>query len=161
MNNPDLARQLQQLNRLIERTRVATEDFELQSHWGRYLCIVAAGFLENALQAIYSDFAANSANTAVARYVASRLRSVSNPNAQRFVEVAGLFDPVWRVELEQFLVEDDTSRKEALDSLMKNRYQISHGSDVGITVHRVRDYLERSVEVIEFIECQCAGTPRQ
>ncbi len=158
MHNRDLNRQLQRLNHLIERTGQATDDIELQGHWGRNLCVVAAGFLENALQTVYSDFAESSANAAVARYVDSRLQSVSNPNAQRFVEVAGLFDSDWGAELTEFLTTDDASRKEALDSLMKNRNQISHGADVGISVHRVRDYLKRSVEVIEFIEGQCAGT---
>lgn len=160
MRNPDLTRQLDRLHQLIKRTSVATEDIELQGHWARYLCIVAAGFLENALQTIYTDFATKSANPDVARYVTNRLQLVSNPNAQRFMEVAGQFSPDWRTKLKAYLYEDDASRKETLDSLMKNRNRIAHGADVGVTVARVRDYLARCVEVLEFIEDQCTGTDR-
>ena len=91
MHNPDLTRRLNRLDQLINRTSVATENIELQGHWGRYLCIVAAGFLENALQTIYTDFATKSASPAVARYVTKRLQRVSNPNA------AALYGSGWTV----------------------------------------------------------------
>ena len=159
MRNRDLSRELSRLNDLIKRTTFATEDIELQGHWGRYLCVVAAGFVENGLQTIYSDYAVNSASGPVARYVNSRLESVYNPNAQRFIDVAGSFNVAWR-ELEEFLQKDEGSRKEALDSIMNNRNQIAHGKSVGVTVHRVRDYIDRCVEVLEFIEDQCDGRVR-
>ncbi len=47
--------------------------------------------------------------------------------------------------------------KEAIDSIMANRHRIAHGRDSGITVARVREYLDKSVEVVEFIEAQCQG----
>ena len=161
MRNPELVQQLSRLRQLIKRTGVATQDLELQGHWGRYLCVVTAGFLENGLQKIYSSFAERKASDLVARYVSDRLATVSNPNAQRFVEVAGAFSTSWREELEAYLNADVASRKDALDSIMNNRNQISHGKTVGITVHRVRDYLDRCVEVLEFIEDQCDGKTRK
>ena len=59
--------------------------------------------------------------------------------------------------MEEFLNSDGEIRKNAIDSIMNVRNQIAHGGTTGITVHRVREYLERSVEVIEFIEDQCLG----
>ena len=161
MRNPELTQQLTRLRQLIEQTQVATQDIELQAHWGRYLCVIAAGFLESSLQTIYSRFADNSASPQVARYVSRRLAQVSNPNAQRFIDVAGSFDPTWRNELEEYLNEDVPYRRDALDSIMNNRNQISHGGTVRITVYRVRDYLERCIEVLEFIEDQCDGISRR
>ena len=160
MRNHKLTVQLFRLRQLIDKTGNATQDIELQGHWARYLCVVAAGFLETGLQTIYSDFADRSASVPVARYASGRLSRVSNPNAQRFVDVAGAFSSRWRDELEDYLNADAPSRKDALDSIMNNRNQISHGGTVGITVHRVRDYLDRSVEVLEFIEDQCDGRNR-
>jgi hypothetical protein len=50
MRNRDLARQKQVLDELIAKTRNATGgDVEMQSHWAKYLCVLVAGFLENAL----------------------------------------------------------------------------------------------------------------
>jgi len=55
MKSASLARQLQRLNWLIDTTRRASGDqLELHAHWGRYLCVLVAGFLENAIGEIYS-----------------------------------------------------------------------------------------------------------
>ena len=62
--------------------------------------------------------------------------------------------------MEEYLDEDAPYRRDAIDSIMNNRNQISHGGSVRITVHRVRDYLERCVEVLEFTEDQCDGVNR-
>ena len=157
MRNRELNRELNRLRDLIRSTDLATENIELQGHWGRYLCIVVAGFVENGLQTIYAEYATNSANRPVAQYVSRRLESVYNPNAQRFIEVAGSFNATWREELEEYLRDDDGSRKEALDSIMNNRNQIAHGKSTGISVHMVREYFNRCVDVLEFIEGQCRG----
>ena len=140
---------------MIDRTRDATQDINLQAHWSRYLCVMAAGFLENSLQEIYSDFVWKSSSPYVARYVDARLRRIYNPNAQRFVDTAGNFDRAWGQQLEEFLAESSAVRKNAIDSIMGNRNQIAHGGTSQISVSRVREYLEHSVEVLEFIEDQC------
>jgi len=159
MRNPRLNLRLLQIRELIDRTSAATQDIGLQKHWGRYLCIVVAGFVEIGLQTLYSGFAEQSASEHVARYVSNRLERVTNPNARRFVEVARSFSPRWGDQLEEYLDidTDGGSRKNALDSIMNNRNLIAHGDNVGISIHRVRDYLERAVEVLEFIEDQCDG----
>ena len=50
---------------------------------------------------------------------------------------------------------DEEGRKDAIDSIMANRHLIAHGKNSGISLVRVKDYLEKSIEVIEFIENQC------
>lgn len=156
MQNRELVRQLQQIERLIQHTDIATLDTELQSHWAKYLCVMVAGFLENALQIIYSDFASQTSSRHISRYVSMGLKRVTNPKAGRFVETAGRFDANWRRRLEEFL-EDDPRRRYAIDTIMDNRNKIAHGEDSMITVHQVRQHLPWSVEVVEFIESQCMG----
>ena len=157
MQNSELTRQLRRLEGLIERTSSATNDIELQGHWGRYLCIVAAGFVENGLQTIYSEFASNAASPQVAHFVTKRLEQVTNPKAYRFTEVAATFSSTWEADLRAFLDRDGEERRNAIDSIMANRNRLAHGGSVGITVASVRTYLARCVEVLSFIEKQCAG----
>ncbi len=76
-----------------------------------------------------------------------------NPRAQRFVETANAFKSEWGEELEKFLGEN--GRKDAIDAIMANRHLIAHGQDAGITVARVKEYLEKCIQVLEFIEVQC------
>ena len=93
MRNRELDSELQQLKSLIEQSTSATNDLNLVGHWGRYLCVMAAGFLERGIQTVYRDFAERSANPRVARYVSRRLNRVRNPNAEEFIQTAGHFDP--------------------------------------------------------------------
>ena len=160
MNNLDLLRQHQSIKSLIDRTSRATwEDIQLQGHWGRYLCVLAAGLLENGLREVYTEFARSAASPHVANFARKMLENIYNPKAQRFIETARAFDQRWARELEDFLENDGAARKNSIDSIMANRHQIAHGRTTSISVVRVRDYLDKAVEVIDFIESQCLGAP--
>lgn len=155
MRNRELAGQLAALKSLLDRTDAATgKEIELLGHWGRYLCVLTAGFLENALAAVYAEYIRGSANPKVANFATRKLEDISNPKATRFVETARSFNERWAEDLHAFLNEDDQRRKNAIDSIMSNRHQIVHGENARISVGRVREYLPGCVEVIEFIESQ-------
>lgn len=159
MRNLELLRQSEAVSMLIQRTGVATwDDIQLQGHWGRYLCVLAAGLLENSLKAIYSDFVRGSASPQVANFATSMLENIQNPKAQRFVETARAFNPEWARDLEAFLDSESGVRKDAIDSIMNNRHQIAHGRNTSISVARVREYLRRAIEVIDYVETQCLGS---
>jgi hypothetical protein len=154
MHNQELMRQLQILQSLFNRTGLATGgDIEMQAHWAKYLCILSAGFLENALSEIYGNFVKNAASDPVANYAFSTLTKILNPKCSKFIEIASAFKAQWGEELELYV--SDEGRKEALDSIMSNRHLIAHGKNSGITVARLREYLDKSVQVIEYIEEQC------
>ena len=157
MRNPQIAQRLRQLYELIDRTGGATQDINLQRHWGRYLCVIVAGFLEYSLQTIYSDFADRTASPHTARFVSDRLSRVSNPNSERFIQTASAFNQRWGEELREFFDVDPERTKGAINSIMTERNKIAHGETSQISVARVREYLDRSVIVLEFIENQCMG----
>ncbi|MBI3877818.1 MAG: hypothetical protein HY300_17965 [Verrucomicrobia bacterium] len=153
MSNAEVAQQLSAIRSLIKRSSAATgTDLELQAHWARYACVLAAGLLENAIVALYSDFASRNAQKPVADYAAVQLEKIQNPKAARFVDVARSFKISWAEDLETFL--EQNGRKEAIDAIMANRHLIAHGQHSGITVARVSNYLDKSEEVLAFIEKQ-------
>ena len=155
MRHRELQAQLDRLESLLDRTDEATGgNIELMGHWGRYLCVLVAGLLENALREVYSSYVRRVARPPVANYSSRTLESISNPKANRFIETASGFNEEWAEELELFLDEEDERRRNAIDSIMNNRHQIAHGKMPGISVVRVKEYLAGCVEVIEFIEDQ-------
>jgi hypothetical protein len=154
LKNAELRRQAGLISNLLSRTQAATGgDIELQSHWARYLCVLAAGFLENAIFETYSAVIRGGANPAVASFASSRLEKISNPKSGKFTEIAGTFKAEWKKDLERFL--DDDGRRDAIDSVMTNRHQIAHGEYSGITIARLKPFFEKSVTVVEFLEKQC------
>lgn len=155
MKDRDLRSQLDSLTSLLDRTNDATGgNIELMGHWGRYLCVLVAGFLENALTVLYSSYVVRGANTSVANYSIRKLENIMNPKASKFVETARSFSKEWGEELEAYLNDDDGRRKNAIDSIMNSRHQIAHGKATGISVAYVRSYLSDCVDVVEFVEKQ-------
>ena len=125
----------------------------MQSHWAKYLCVLAAGFLENALVELYSDFCRRAASPPVSNFSATALGRIQNPKSQAFLKVSGAFNKSWATALETFI--EDDGRKEAINSIMANRHLVAHGRDSGITVARVNEYLGKAIDVLEFVEQQC------
>ena len=154
MRNRKLSSDLQRLRELFNKTHAACgNDFEMRSHWAKYLCVLSAGFLENAIEEVYGDFVRSAASKPVADYATAVLSRIQNPNTPKFIETARSFKPGWAAALEVYV--DDKGRKEAINSIMKNRHEIAHGKYSGITVAQIRAYLDKAVEVVEFIENQC------
>lgn len=154
MKIPELSRQLSQLRSLISKSEsFSEEEFELRSHWAKYICVLSAGFLENALHEIFSNYCSLRAHPCVARFASKALDRIQNPKADVFVQVADSFNESWKSGLENFI--DDNGRKEAINSIMGIRHLIAHGKATSISLVQLKNYLDKSVEVMEFIEVQC------
>ncbi len=148
MQNQELNRQLQRIDNLIRRADEACgESIEMRSHWARYICILSAGLIENALKEIYTEFVRGAASRPVADYAVAQLSHLQNPNTTRLLAVVGSFKSDWRDELEGFV--NAEGGKEAIDSIMALRHRIAHGDsfNVGISLVQVKEYLAKSLEV--------------
>lgn len=154
MKSRDLNSQHQRLRSLISKADLSEGfDFEMQAHWAQYLCVISAGFIENSVKIVYTQYSKQSSPSPIARYVGGQLSRIQNPKAQKILETAKSFKSEWGDGLEKFLSEN--GRKEAVDSIMNNRHAIAHGRSANITIHSLKDYLRKSVEVINFLEKQC------
>lgn len=153
MKNRELKKQQDALDSLFRRTGEASKgNIEIQSHWAKYLCVLVAGFLENALAQLYVDFCQGAASEPVARFSEQILNRIQNPKTNRFVEVASSFKKSWGKDLETFT--EDNGRKEAINSIMTQRHRIAHGRTSDITIARIREYYKHALEVLEFVEQQ-------
>lgn len=153
MRNLELNKQENRIRMLIHDTGIATDgDLELQSHWAKYLCVLVAGFIENSVQVLYSEYVSKSTPTPVAKFAIENIKGIQNPRPKRFIEIATGFKQDWGTALEAFF--ELEGRKEAINAIMSARHQIAHGKNSDISIHRVSDYFDKVVEVAEFIEKQ-------
>lgn len=154
MKNVALVRHWDSIRSAMDRAKYLGGDPELLGHWGRYLCILAAGFLENSVRILYGSHAERQSAPSIAAYVFAQLERIQNPKAGKFIEVAHAFDKKWADDLEVFLNADDGRRKNAIDSIMNNRNLIAHGRSSNISVVQVREYFASASEVAEYLESQ-------
>jgi hypothetical protein len=151
MQNTEINRQIQKIKALIAKAREASKDnLDLQSHWARYICVLVSGFIENSIKEIYSDFIKTNSAAPVASYSINNLLKLQNPNTEKILGIVGSFKKDWMKEVEEFV--NAEGRKDAIDSIINNRHQIAHGKDVGITITRVSNYLEKVIETMTLIE---------
>lgn len=156
MKQAELARQHAILKGLIKRAGhdPSTKQIEMLGHWGRYLCVLTAGFMENVVRLTYSAYVGRTGSAQNARFAQGVLERIQNPKAGRLIEIAAAFDPAWGTALEAFL--DDNFRGDAVNAIMSNRHLIAHGKNSSISLASVDQYLSRIVEIAEFLEAQCA-----
>ena len=150
MQDPDLQLRLREINSLLA---ITVADRPVAPHWGRYMCIMAAGFLESALQTVYRSYASQASDRNVANYVSGQLRRVRNPDAGRFIELARAFNQDWGNDLSKFI--DQDGRRMAINEIQRNRNLNAHDQQSEITLAQVRTYFPKCLEVIDFIERQC------
>jgi hypothetical protein len=151
MRSAELTGQRERLQALFEKVE-GTDDIELKAHLARYLCVLASGFIENALRTMYSDYSAVNADGRSARYVKSKLKRFYNPRMHKILALSDEFSEEWAAELKR---ETAGARRAAIDSIVNNRNKIAHGDDVSISYGQLKEYYERVLEVVDLIDGQC------
>lgn len=141
----EVARQQRQLDTTFSRAQGLHADLELLSDFARYLCVLVSGFVEQTTIELLIEYARTHSDPRIQRHVERNVRHATNLNAQRLIDTVGAFDPVWRSELEQFIVDE---YKDALDGIVNLRNGVAHGRYVGVTFSRASDYYGRVKRII-------------
>ena len=126
-------------------------DMELRSDFARYLCILVSGLVEQSVNDILAEYARGKSAPAIAEYVASTTER-RNLNASRLLELVGSFSNEWRSELESYMVGE---RKDALDSVVKNRNELAHGKYTGISYQQISDYYRNVKDILMGLDSIC------
>ena len=142
----------QQLDATFERVKDVGLDTELQADFARYLCVLVSGYIEKAVVALVLEHVREKAAPTVQRFVEQRTKKFTNAKASNAQELLGSFDPDWKRDLEEFLVDEP---KDAVDSIVDLRNTIAHGGSVGLTYNRIKKYYQQAQLVIDRVEKLC------
>lgn len=148
----EVERQRQKLDATFKRAVSIGGDAELLSDFARYLCVLVAGFLEQAIIELVLEHVRTHSDSSIQRHVEQRLRRFTAAKTQRIIELLGSFDSDWRIDLERYLVDE---HKDAVNSIVDLRHTISHGRSIVVTMARVQDYYIRVKHVVEHIADLC------
>ena len=154
MSNQTVFRHKQRLDHVFELAdNIADDEHELSGHFARYLCVLASGFIEVSVRAIFEDYARRCSHSNVSSFVNKKLeRHHRNLKWNKILDLVGEFSLDWRRRLEECI---DSELQSGVDSIVNDRNQIAHGGDSGISYGRVRQYYESAVEVVKLIDEEC------
>lgn len=152
-NNSELNKQHTRIRTLIEKAKQFEPDDELRSHLTKYICVLCSGFIENSIYHAFCDIADKSCTPSVVlTYTKTQLYKIQNANAEKIRELTKSFNPNWHDGIRAFLQEEN--RGSAINYILKDRHNIAHGRDSDITIGKLEDYLNKTVEVIKYIETE-------
>jgi hypothetical protein len=160
IHNEELRKQSERIIKLIESAELTfDEDDEMRSHIAKYVCILCSGFLENAIHYIYADYVRKeTVSPSIISFATIQLNKIQNPNSDKFREIAKSFKTEWEPLLTAFLQAEE--RSTALNYIIRDRHKIAHGKDSDITLNRIRQYHDKTVDVVMYLEAQCDLVPR-
>ena len=157
--NTELKKESEKILKLIKDSEDSfDEGDEMRSHLAKYICILCSGFLENAVHYVYSDYVRKETkNSSIISFSTITLNKVQNPNSDKFKEIAKSFNLEWEPKVNIFLQQEE--RSTALNYIIRDRHKIAHGKDSDITLKRIKEYHNKTVEIVKFIEEQCGLVP--
>lgn len=129
------------------------EDLSQSAHWAKYLCVLACGHLEVAVETILRDYATSASNPSVARFAGFAIRHVlKSPKVDNVLDVVGSFNPAWKNDLEA-KVEGEV--KESVNSMVGQRHLIAHGRDSDLSLGRFKGYYAGIKKFIVQLDTTC------
>lgn len=143
----------QRLEATIKRIGLTQSDPELQSDFAKYLCVLVSGYVETAVTELLLEHSRRQSAPSIQRFVEFQTRRITNLNAERLQQLLGSFDPDWRTNISQLLIDE---KKDALDSVVSLRNRIAHGDSVGITYQRIIGYFSHIKPIVERVADLCA-----
>jgi hypothetical protein len=124
-------------------------DDELRAELTKHLCVLSSGFVEVACRDILERYAVKRSAPTIRRFVSSRLSDFQNPKVGKIYELFGAFDPVLATTWLEALSDEQAG---AIDSIVSNRHQITHGRSVGLSFDVWNRYYKRTLEALTGIE---------
>ncbi len=125
------------------------DDDEIKSHLSRYLCVLTSGYIEETLKIIIQEYVSQRTHRNISNYVSSTTQSITNLKYEKIATLLNSFNGTWREKFEDQISEEE---KAAIDSVIANRHLIAHGSNVGVSYVRVRDWYRHTKSVVNKIQ---------
>lgn len=144
----EVSRLRKRLESTFSRSPSSSADFEVQSDFAKYLCVLVSGFFENAIVALVLDYVERRSAPDVAVFVGRQLDRWTNPNSEKISTLFGSFNTDWRLALEGYLVDE---RKDSINSLVALRHKIAHGESVGTSLSQIKAYYKVVTEVVDHL----------
>lgn len=125
------------IENVLKRAEAVGLDDELRSSLARFACVLASGYLEEAVRFIVGGWCGGKSHPHVKAYISRQLDWFLNPKVGKILELLSHFSATWKNELEALLTDEE---KDAINSVVSNRHLIAHGKNVGVSPVPMKSY---------------------
>ena len=107
---------------------------ELISLSSQQICVSICGSLEQMLKRIFIAYARQWSNDRIYRPIEKICESYQNPKTTKILELVGMFDSEFEIELRRQWSEERELEKQHLDNMVDDRITIAHRKRVNVDV---------------------------
>ena len=151
MSYRDLQQIKQRIDNLIIRIKglKSNVDLEVKSDLSKYLCLLISGYFEKSICDIINSYGSKF-SPQIARYIQIQFKWTTNIKMSRLLEILEQFHVEWKEEFERDPNYEEY--KDALDSIVNNRNNISHAAGSTITLSQLEYYYLIVEEILDKVK---------
>jgi hypothetical protein len=123
----------------------SVQDEELKAYLAKFLCIRASGFIETSFKNLINDYINGTCPKPIQKFVSMKVKGVTNLNYERLHTTIKSLHSEWATDFEAITTEEQRS---ALNSVISNRNNISHGENDSISYELMRGYYKSIKEIV-------------
>ncbi|SOD15137.1 HEPN domain-containing protein [Pedobacter xixiisoli] len=137
------------LDRLFQEISSLDDDDINKAHLTRYLCVRTSGFLEVVIRNLISNLSDGTSPQPIQSYVQSKTKYITNLSYVKMRDLLAEFDANW---CETFVDKISDQQKAALNSVVANRNNISHGNPDNTSFRDMKQYYSDIKEVVKILK---------
>ena len=149
MKTNEVISQESRLKDLFDKYSSLPDDEYIKARWSEYLCIRIYGYLEVAIKELIGDYSSRCSSPKISSYVVSQIKNFRSPNMENILKLMGMFDASWRDEIES---QCNDEIRTALDSIVANRHNLSHGKNVGVSIGNLKPWYKNALCFVEIFQ---------
>lgn len=140
-----IQQQEKKLDDLFKLVEAVTDD-ETKAVLSKFLCVRTSGFIETTIKNLINDYIDGTSPKKVQDFVNKKMRSVTNLRYDKILLVLDMFSSEWR---DEFIAKTTDEEKSALNSIVSNRNNISHGEVDAISFVTMKLYYVQAKKIVE------------
>ena len=143
----------------LVKSGVGVDRDELISLSSQQICVSICGSLEQMLKLIFIEYAKQRSNSRIYRPIEKICESYQNPKTSKILELVGLFDSEFEVELKRQWDSEREIEKQHLNNMVDDRITIAHRKKVHVDVStsKLLNYFIAYRDLLDRVYCHFLG----
>ena len=157
--HPEILQQQDKLQHLFEQAKQLQQiddiDVETKLGFAAYLCVRISGYVEFAVKMILRKYVKSKTGgtSHIANFVDKQLERTLSPRRDQILDLVGQFNSEWK---ENLRVSINNELGDSLRSIVTNRNNIAHGSDVTLSLRDLGKWFADAQKIVELVYSECS-----
>ena len=155
----EILRQQEKLQHLFEQAKQLQQiddiDVETKLGFAAYLCVRTSGYVEFAVKMILREYVKSKTGRTshIANFVDKQLERTLSPRRDQILDLVGQFNSEWKENLRGSI---DSELGDSLKSIVINRNNVAHGSDVNLSLRDLGKWFEDAQKIVDLVYSECS-----